>query len=671
MIYFRGTDDKLWAANPDGSNGFNVGGYKTNSTPVAFGQYVYFQGTDDKLWRINLDGSGGINLGGYKTSSPPCVTATYLFFQGTDNKLWRINLDGSGGLNIGGYKTASSPTVGGPHVFFRGTDNKLWRINMDGTGGIDLGLYQTESTPFVANGFVYFQGTDNKLWRINVDGTQGINLGGYKTNSTPIVTNQFVYFEGTDNKLWRINLDGSAGVNLGGYKTKSSPGVDTTMNFIYFQGTDDKLWRINIDGTHGVNIGNFKTASEPFVVQPANQPQSGTIRLPYVILTLVYAPPGTNGGKSASSVDYGNGSATGSTNSISNSFKNTASVTAGISVAGFDASSTFTLTNQQTDTASIEIKKTTSYDIIVNGPGADGINHDEDLFYLWLNPLMTLTVDANNNLNWQLAPDGPTMIVEAVYTGWLREPSTMPPGVKSVLGELTASDFATILATNPFALGATAIDPNRYLPTAQSFPYIPPRNLGDPVQITKYNQTNTVTNTATSAASVTYGLQFKAGFGSGILKGTGVSDTLEWTSTSSTATTSANTPSASVSIGGPAFGFADPVADVLVYWDTVYNSFLFAFTTDPPGFTASLSDKSGASLAHQPVSLSAGSHTFTTYTDSKGEARFYNVPAGPAKLNVLQESYNVTAGRGLAPVNLQIGQAITVPEPVRGVTTLA
>ena len=35
MIYFEGTDNKLWRANPDGSAGINLGGYKTKSTPIA------------------------------------------------------------------------------------------------------------------------------------------------------------------------------------------------------------------------------------------------------------------------------------------------------------------------------------------------------------------------------------------------------------------------------------------------------------------------------------------------------------------------------------------------------------------------------------------------------------------------------------------------------------
>ena len=63
MIYFQGTDNKLWRANPDGSGGVNLGGYKTQSTPIAFGNFIYFQGTDNTLWRINLDGTLASGLG--------------------------------------------------------------------------------------------------------------------------------------------------------------------------------------------------------------------------------------------------------------------------------------------------------------------------------------------------------------------------------------------------------------------------------------------------------------------------------------------------------------------------------------------------------------------------------------------------------------------------------
>jgi hypothetical protein len=647
MIYFEGTDNKLWRTNPDGSAGVNLGGYKTKSTPVAFGSNVYFQGTDDKLWKINLDGTGGVNLGGYKTKSSPFVTAANLYFQGTDDKLWKINLDGTGGVNLGGYKTKSSPFVAGGYIYFQGTDNKLWRVHIDGSGGINLGLYQTKSSPFVTAQYVFFQGTDDKLWRTALDGTGGTNLGGYKSSSTPFVTAQHVYFEGTDNKLWQINLDGSGGVNLGGYKTKSSPTVDSSTSFIFFQGTDNALWRVNLSGTHGDHFGGFNTASTPFVVQPANQPQTGTARLRYVILTVVYAPPGTNGGKSNSSVDYGASSSTGTTTSISNSFKETVAATATTGAAGFEASAGFTTSQTTTDTSSLDIKKTASSDIQVAGPPADGINHDEDLFYLWLNPQLTVTIDPGNNLNWSLGAAGPTMIVQYVRAGQLKNPSLMPPGLQQQLAAagLTTADYATILATDPFATGGTVIDPNRFLPTPQSFPYEPPFTATDAVPQIKYVQANTVTYTASHAVQVAYGVSIGAsgGLDLGFLKvNLKVTDTFEWTNTATSSSTSASTQSATVTVGGPAFGYTGPT-DVLVYWDTVFNSFLFAFDDGAPSVSSVLKDTAGQPVPNSPVTLTAGPHKFSTFSDAKGGYRFYGVPAGPGKVSALGKEIDVVA----------------------------
>ena len=77
--------------------------------------------------------------------------------------------------------------------------------------------------------------------------------------------------------------------------------VDTSQNYIYFQGTDNSLWRTDLQGGNGVHLGGFNTASPPFVVQPSNQPVNGSGTIPYIVLLVVYSPPGTNEGKSNSS----------------------------------------------------------------------------------------------------------------------------------------------------------------------------------------------------------------------------------------------------------------------------------------------------------------------------------------------------------------------------------
>jgi hypothetical protein len=585
QICFRGTDDKLWGINLDGSGGVNLGGYKTKSTPVVFGDSIYFQGTDNKLWKVRQDGTNGVHLGGYDTNSSPFLTGSYIYFQGTDDKLWKVMLDGTRGTNLGGYKTKSTPRVTAGYVYFQGTDDRLFKVNVNNPNGDNtwLGGYKTKSTPFVSNGYVYFQGTDDRLFKVNVNNPNGDNtwLGGYKTMSSPFVSNGYVYFQGTDDKVWRINLDGSHGVNLGGYKSKSAPVV--AENFIFFQGTDNKLWRVKLDGTGGVHLGGYDTASTPFIIQPANQPQTGTARPAYQILTVVYAPPGTNGGKSSSSVDYGAGSSTGTTTSTSSSFK------AGVDVStsgGFNlgpvhlgASTDFNYSSTTTDSSSVEIKKSENFDIKVSGPAQDGINHDHDLFYLWLNPMLSVTIDPENNLNWELGVDGPNMIIQYVTVDWLKNPSSMPAGVKQQLdaAKLTPADYRQILSTNPFAFGAKAIDPNRYLPIDQSFPYEPPDNASDPVPTQTYTVQNSVTQTSTHASQVQYGVSITVSAGIKLFEASlKVTGSFEWTNTASSSLSNQSSQSASVTIGGPAFGYTGPT-DLDAYWDTVYNSFMFAF----------------------------------------------------------------------------------------------
>jgi hypothetical protein len=202
---------------------------------------------------------------------------------------------------------------------------------------------------------------------------------------------------------------------------------------------------------------------------------------------------------------------------------------------------------------------------------------------------------------------------------------------------LTSSDYATILGTNPFASGA-AMDPIRFLPIPQSFPYSPPFAASDPVPVQKYSLTNAVTYTTSVKTEVAY----KVTLGGCVaiplpdsLKLTlKESVSLDFTSTASSSSTTSSTQSAAVAIGGPAFGYSGP-ADVLVYWDTVYNSFMFAFPTAAPSLSGVATDKEGKPLANAEVTLALGKQTFRTFSDAKGGYRFYGTPSGQGKISVL------------------------------------
>jgi hypothetical protein len=61
---------------------------------------------------------------------------------------------------------------------------------------------------------------------------------------------------------------------------------------------------------------------------------------------------------------------------------------------------------------------------------------------------------------------------------------------------------------------------------------------------------------------------------------------------------------------------------------------MFAFPTEAPTVTGVLNDSAGKPIANKAVSLVAGGKTFKTFTDGKGNYRFYQAPAGQGKVTV-------------------------------------
>ena len=611
VVYFRGTDDALWRVNGDGdpTSQWPIGTNTTKSTPFVFDdpatgkEWVYFQGTGhvrgDYLWKVqgDRDGTALTHIGNNKTASTPFVFADLngdikVYFEGTGDELWKVNSDpsGSGLTQFGNNKTASPPFVfrdpTGDWVYFRGiNDDRLLRVRTNGADGMPLGGNSTKSAPFVAKDlagdiWVYFQGTDDRLLRVKSDGTRPEEddppkpqFTGIYVKSTPFVTpDGWVYFQSRgpwdtssaqrgwlDGPLGRVFNDGSQLTWLTDFPIASSPKVGRMQisngilgEWVYFRADGDGLYRC---------------------FQPANPLATGTVRPKFYVLTVLYAPPGTNDGKSVSLVDYSSGSATGTKTSTESSWKDGVSATAGdAEKAGVQ----FEISRTDTQGSSVEIKKSTTFDIKIPGPAKDGIDHDHDAFVLMLNPLLNVTIYSGNHLVWTLKVDGPVMNVQYVYAGWLNNYSPMPPGVKAQLDAagLDASDYQTILSTNPFASGANVIDADRFLPTPQSFAYEPPYSKDDAPWTETLMLENTVTSTIKT--EVKYSVGVKASIPIPYLDWLKLGRSMEWTGTNSTETSIESKQSAAVTVGGPAFGYTGPT-DVLVYWDTVYNSFMFAF----------------------------------------------------------------------------------------------
>ncbi|HEX4965760.1 MAG TPA: choice-of-anchor D domain-containing protein [Thermoanaerobaculia bacterium] len=437
----------------------------------------------------------------------------------------------------------------------------------------------------------------------------------------------------------------------------------------------------------------------------------GTINPKYQVLSVIYAPPGQG-----SSVDYGTSTTLGTSTSYSDSFSNATSLgvtlKAGLKYKvpdfndfgdllfnfNFQASASETFTQALENDTSISISKGQSSDIVVPGPADStvGINHDFDVILLWINPIANFVITGPSSGQWTglaFDPADPVdeMDVVPVYVGWLKNPSSMPPGVAFALARtwadqptdgsgtaLTSSDYANILARDPFALGGAAVDPIRYGLTGETFAYAAPPNGGQPFTESlslKYEVSTQQTQTVSDSYAVGFSIKSpdltgtkkwlddnKKVIGTGTLSvGSNASNTLTLKNSTKQTDTETSAQNATLTLVGPPAGYTGPT-DLQVFQDNVYGTFLFAFVptttfqlsaTDPAqptpqggsaGFPVSLATFAGftgpvtfstkglpgtATAAFSPSSLNgAGSTTLTITTSS-------SIPVGTYTFSIL------------------------------------
>jgi hypothetical protein len=399
-----------------------------------------------------------------------------------------------------------------------------------------------------------------------------------------------------------------------------------------------------LNGKQGTRTCGSNGMFGPCIV-PSDPPPPSCIAQPkYKVLTVVYAPPGHSGGGSTSSVSYGSGSSLGTTCSSSNGFKQSYAVSATVKSGIFsDSSLSVSYSRNSVDAKSDDFKKTTAATLTQGGPSVDGIDHDRDEIWLWLGPKLTLKMPTTSTITWEPA-DNQVVDIQFVYVGDLKDPSHMPPGVATRLQSygITTADFPAILQADPFAFGDIAIDPNRYEQLNTTFPYEPPFAPGDPSPTLNFTATRTLTHTITTTTTNEYslGVTLSVLVGSpsvfqAALKST---NSWTWTDTNSRADAVGSTESASVTVGGPAFGYTGPT-DVAVYYDLMYKTFLFKFVTtnmavvDAP-FEGVVVSESGTPVAGKEITVVVDGASYRTFTNAAGEFRIFGPKSAPAQVRV-------------------------------------
>jgi hypothetical protein len=381
---------------------------------------------------------------------------------------------------------------------------------------------------------------------------------------------------------------------------------------------------------------------------PPTFPVSGRIFPKYLVLDVIYAPPG-----SKSNVNYGHSTMLGTSTSVSSSFTNTTaetvSVSVGTPITGTVTNSVSQSFSQEQDTSSsIAVNETTTQTTIVNGPASSGVglSHDSDAIRVWFNPALNFTMTDANTIVWtgysfdeRDADVSSTIDYLDIPVAFLDGHAAIPPG--SQLAQrlarswaddpldgsgrgLTSADLAAILKSDPFTdptytvnilVGSDCTADGRFCKITganPSFQYLPAAPGGQPETNTyavAHQTTETQGQGGSDTTQITFSTESKTGsaFSKVFSLDLKTSDSLTWTNKWSTQSTRQVGQTASLSITGPAStdNYTGPT-DFTVFQDNVYGSFMFA---PVPAATFSLS-------ASTPVKVPVGGCGVSTVTVS-------------------------------------------------------
>jgi hypothetical protein len=362
--------------------------------------------------------------------------------------------------------------------------------------------------------------------------------------------------------------------------TFSGPGSFSILHAFNFQPScPGELYEVTFTGTFGY---------------------ATTVLPKYQVLSVYYAPPGAK-----SNVVYGSSYTQSMNSAFSNTFSVANQVSLGVSsIAAKGNSATVAVgwSESSTTSDSIAVSTTTSENLQIPGPSssANGIDHTQDLVYVWLNPGLTVDVVGGSVPIEVTAvtydnsdPDqGLDIYPLSVANLKVLAAGGSPTGVDmtrlarswSPTGALTPADYQSILAADPFATNPNynpSTDPgSRFDSLEQTINYTPADSGGEPITTaynSSYSTTSTAGQSATDSHSVSVSVSSSIPLGTSTLEADlKAQSTWTWTNMWSTLQTSTTGQTANFSIVSPlpTDGYTGPTA-IAVFKDNVYGTFMF------------------------------------------------------------------------------------------------
>lgn len=373
-------------------------------------------------------------------------------------------------------------------------------------------------------------------------------------------------------------------------------------HYIYYIDQDPRLT--------GISYTSLNTTSTDGVYILSSKGPEGSVSITgkaitkYVVLGVIYAPPGAR-----SNVQFNKSQELGVTRNTSNTWTNSINVVAnfeaGVIVASGALSITGSWTNSHKDSVTTSLTTSSGSGSTWNG-ASDGVNHDNDIIIVWLNPqirvtasnlqnplLATVSQDFESNqafgqaeINRGEPVNINVMNLAFLTVAELRNPSIMNPQGNGLKVQrawagpnqgLVQEDFDQILNYNPFWNPNITQTPNslgsRYT-WVTTIPYLP-NNTTVGFDKNKYSKMNSTTNSNTESIKIEWTAD--VGISKFFKAGSKVAYQFSYVHEHTDTTTATNEVQTSFSIVGPTSSSWQGPQSLNVYRDNLFGTYMFTY----------------------------------------------------------------------------------------------